>query len=322
ARIHNVWGDVDGLTYYGSTTATLTVVDDAGNENSCWSNINLSSPHYSGGVCAADGNTGYEYINSFTWNSPVEDFNVYSGDNDGYVFFTRERNIRSGDAVTITYSPGFVYGSYREYWRVYLDLNRDGDWDDSGEMLHEWNGFGGNTATINLPLFFGRYGMSRLRVVMSYGGYRDACATGFYGEVEDYAVRLTSPFSFRAQPSELAFDHKEPKGKYDEYGTDFPPANLSLPPRQEPSSYTKAYPNPAKSGSTITLVLDETYNMARTQVKSVELKSIAGQTLAKYPVATTGQQQLQLPPKLIPGLYLITGHSDSGIEWTEKLVVR
>lgn len=312
------WVDVDGITYYGSVTATLTVTDEAGNENSCWSYVNLRSPHYSGGVCVGEGNTDYEYINSFAWNSPVENFSILSGDNDGRVFFVGERNVRSGDAVTVSYSPGYVFGSYREYWRIYLDMNRDGDWDDAGEMLHQWNGYGGNTATINLPTFFGRYGISRMRVIMSYSGYKDPCSIGFYGEVEDYAVRLTSPFSFRPDASELTYAYDEVDHDCDEFGTYPAVPNVTLPPRLPETDGVKLFPNPAAAGQVVTLTIAG----PRSQVQGVELRSLAGQVLRRYPAATTGRMDLQLPDNLVPGLYLLSGSSIDGQEWTQKLLVQ
>lgn len=321
------WVDVAGLTYYGATTASLTVLDGAGNENTCWSTITVESPHYSGGVCAAYGNTYYEHIAYFSWTSPVEDFLVYSGDDDGHVFFTNERTIRAGDAVNISYAPGFSGGTYREYWRVFLDMNRDGDWDDTGEMLHQWNGVNGNSANINLPIVFGRYGISRMRVVMSYGGYKDPCDKNFYGEVEDYAVRLTSGWTFgfredaEIQVNSSRLIAEEIADGTDEFGQTIPlTPPPALPSRNETPSAggTTIYPNPASVGGTVDVAL----NMAGPLVQSVELNNLVGQPLRRYPATSSNRMSIQLPANLSPGVYLLSGISQNGREWTKKLLVR
>jgi len=317
---------VGSLTYYGSTSYTVTVVDDSGNENSCWGIVDLQSPHYQGALCLASGDTGYEYIQSVRFNSSTSNRIYNSGDNGGQVFFTREYRLRGGDALTLTYAPGYVNGNYREYWRFYLDMNRDGDWTDAGEMIHQWNGSGGNSATVGLPTYFGRYGISRLRVVMSYGGYEGPCATGFYGEVEDYAVRLlpwwSSARKFLAQVAGKA-GAGEPSDKLIvEVPQDrrvAPPARLAE--QMEPVSEAAAvrvYPNPAVAGKMIRVDLE-----AGPQVQRLILRSVLGSVITEQTTAE-GQptQVFQLPENLQPGIYLLSGAGPDGrANWSRRVLV-
>lgn len=316
---------VSGMTYYGSTTYALTSVDNSGNENTCWGTVSVQSPHYSGGVCSAEGNTGFEYVQSVRFNSSTNDWTYNSGDNGGQVFFVRENRLRAGDALTLTYAPGFNSGNYREYWRFYLDLNRDGDWSDSGETIHEWNGYGGNSATVNLPAYFGRNGISRLRVVMSYGSYQGPCATGFYGEVEDYAVRLL-PWWSSAKPAGGQFADKASENKpTDEFIVEVPldqrvtpPARTALASKVEQEDIARVFPNPAVAGSTVRVDLG-----AGPQVQQLLLRSMVGSVISESPVAkglTTST--FLLPANLKPGIYLLSGNgADGRAVWSRRVLV-
>lgn len=318
---------VRGLTYYGSTAYRATVIDQSGNLSSCQGTVNVRSPHYSGGVCQSYGNTRFEFIQSVGFSSSTNNWAVNSGDNNGQVFFTRENRLRARDALTLTYAPGFNSGNYREYWRFYLDKNRDGDWTDAGETIHEWNGYGGNTATVNLPRVFGRSGISRLRVVMSYGGYKGPCEKGFYGEVEDYAVRLL-PLSFSAKPDAGELEGKSGTNEAtNEFIVEVPMDERDAPPARfaaevsplKDAETVKVFPNPAVAGSSVRIDLG-----ARSQVQQLLLRSMVGSVLAQRPVAKgASTSEFSLPINLKPGIYLLSGNTTDGCAvWSRRLLVR
>ena len=91
------------------------------------------------------------------------------------------------------FQAGKTGGTRTFYWRVWLDLNNDGDFNDPGELrvsgrssytglLYSWV-YVPTSATV---------GSTRMRVSMRYGGYPGACQTFARGEVEDYTIDIVN----------------------------------------------------------------------------------------------------------------------------------
>lgn len=95
-------------------------------------------------------------------------------------------------SVPVTIVPGFAGSPYKEYFRIFVDFNGDGDFDDPGELAFD-PGFahdGPMSGQLTVPDFSA--GITRLRVAMKYKGVQgtlpDACETFGFGQVEDYCV--------------------------------------------------------------------------------------------------------------------------------------
>lgn len=95
-------------------------------------------------------------------------------------------------STTVELTPQFGGRSYNEGWRIWIDLNRDGDFSDSGEEV-----FSSGTATsstvngsLNIPATASE-GKATMRVAMRYNALPVACGSFNYGEVEDYTVNIT-----------------------------------------------------------------------------------------------------------------------------------
>ncbi|MDX1408916.1 MAG: PKD domain-containing protein, partial [Saprospiraceae bacterium] len=120
-----------------------------------------------GGLTNASGGSTYS---DFTW--PVIDANQNA-------------------SYPITLSFWKDHGYHKADWRVWIDLNIDGDFDDAGELVfsvdnkpHSVNG------TITVPSTTS-VGVTRMRVSMRDGnGGFGPCETLTDGEVEDYSVHL------------------------------------------------------------------------------------------------------------------------------------
>ena len=137
--------------------------------------------------CASKGNsTAYEYINKVQLNT----INKTSGNNNGYADFTATdaTTLTPGSAYTATLTPGFSSGAYSEYWAVWIDYNKDGDFADAGEAVGSASGSGAVNISFTVPS--GLSGTTRMRVSMKYGAAPTACETFSYGEVEDYRIQL------------------------------------------------------------------------------------------------------------------------------------
>ncbi len=137
--------------------------------------------------CASQGNNqNYEYIQKVQ----VGSLNNPSGAS-GYSDFTAlSVDLTKGLPVSVALTPGFVSSSYTEYWKIWVDYNRDGDFEDTGEEVFSGSGSsvvsGSFTVSTSASL-----GNTRMRVSMKYGGWPTPCETFTYGEVEDYTANIT-----------------------------------------------------------------------------------------------------------------------------------
>ncbi len=115
-----------------------------------------------------------------------------SGNNNGYGNFTSKKtSVSPGQSYPITLTPGFKSSAYNEYWVIYVDFNRDGDFNDTGEKAYD-AGTGMKT-TVNANLLIpsnAQTGDTRMRIAMQYKNRANACGTYNYGEVEDYTLTI------------------------------------------------------------------------------------------------------------------------------------
>ncbi len=133
-------------------------------------------------------NTNYEYIQQIVFGS----INNTSGDNGGYGDFTSQTtNVGLESSVPFSLTPGFVSSSYSEAWKVWIDFNRDGDFDDVGEEVY--NGVSTSTLSGNIAIpNSASLGPTGMRVSMQWNNAPSSpCGTFQYGEVEDYTVNIT-----------------------------------------------------------------------------------------------------------------------------------
>jgi hypothetical protein len=140
---------------------------------------------------------------NFPWEDWIAKVKVGSIDNASgkstYSHFTNlSTNLNTG-ATPIGLTTGFSYFTWDEYWRVWIDLNHDGDFDDAGEKVFEGiksaPPAGSGTSTLNGNLNIpasAMTGPTRMRVSMKRGAYATPCETLAFGEVEDYMVNIVS----------------------------------------------------------------------------------------------------------------------------------
>ena len=130
--------------------------------------------------------TSYEWIQKVK----VGSINNNSGDNGGYADYRNlSTSIAKGSSKTITLTPGFSGSTYKEYWRVWVDWNQDGDFDDNGEKEVQKASKYAISKTISVPSN-ALSGTTTMRVSMKYGGYADPCESFGEGEVEDYTINV------------------------------------------------------------------------------------------------------------------------------------
>ena len=147
---------------------------------------------------------------SYEWVSEVQ-IGSFSNSSSGasYSDFTNKTiNLTVGDTATIELTPGFRYRSYIEYWKVWIDYNKDGDFDDSGENVYSDYG----RAVVS-----GEFSVSdisattRMRIAMKYLSSPVPCETFVYGEAEDYTVNITRSSSVLRRATSSIIEKTESK---------------------------------------------------------------------------------------------------------------
>jgi hypothetical protein len=194
----SIWNTITGITgtsrnLTGLTACTayqfkvLTVC--SGSSSAYSSTASFTTTGCAVTYCTSNGtNTTYEYISKVVLGT----INNTSGNNGGYGNYTAlSTNLTGGTSNTITLTPGFVGSSYREYWKVYVDYNKNGVFTDAGENVATVNSTTAVSASFTVPTT-ALNGATRMRVQMRYNAYASSsCGSYTYGEVEDYTVNIS-----------------------------------------------------------------------------------------------------------------------------------
>ncbi|MET1077701.1 MAG: M14 family zinc carboxypeptidase [Pseudomonas sp.] len=163
----------DASGAWGAVSASFLVIGDGGG----------TPANY----CAvASGNANDEWIGrvgvgAFSKTSGSSKYSDFSADTIPL--------IRGANSLSLT--PAFSGSAYKEYWKVWIDLNKDGDFSDAGEEVFSSGSAVSSvvTGSLNIPSSVAA-GKTRMRVAMRYNAAPTACGTFNYGEVEDYSVNI------------------------------------------------------------------------------------------------------------------------------------
>jgi agmatine deiminase len=167
----------------GTFDVTLTATNAAGSDIEAKTDyITVTSAIY----CASQGNS-----QTRGWISRVRVANLdnSSGASQYTDFTSKIANLTRGVSASVTLNAGYSGSTYREYWRIWIDYNQDGDFADTGEQVFSKNGItsvSGSFTTRTSALT----GATRMRVSMRYGSYPTYCGSFSYGEVEDYTANI------------------------------------------------------------------------------------------------------------------------------------
>jgi hypothetical protein len=109
----------------------------------------------------------------------------------GYVHTGLTTNLLRGVTYSITFSAGFSASVIKENWKMFIDYNADGDFNDGSETIVNTSktGAGNFTATFTVPANSQLSG-TVLRIKMSPKAISNACGTFNNGEVEDYNITI------------------------------------------------------------------------------------------------------------------------------------
>jgi M6 family metalloprotease-like protein len=168
----------------GTYTVSLTASDSGTTTDTTSKPVTVDSTVFN--YCNSEGTDySYEWIGNVT----VGDVNNSSG-SSGYTDFTYIIcNVEEGENVSVSLTPEFASTVYTEHWKIYIDYNIDGDFDDAGEQVFYQVGTSTVTGSFTVPT--GVSGLTTMRVSMKYDTEQTPCETFAYGEVEDYTVNIT-----------------------------------------------------------------------------------------------------------------------------------
>jgi len=136
-------------------------------------------------------NTSDDYISNVTFNT----INNPSGSTTYSDFTSISTDVSTGNTYAIS-ADITVNGSWVQHCWVWIDWNRDCDFDDAGEGfdLGQTPGTSGtHTLSVNIPVpASASLGSTRMRISELYNADPTPCTVSTYGEAEDYTVVIQS----------------------------------------------------------------------------------------------------------------------------------
>ncbi len=216
--------NITGLSPATAYSFRVRAHDAAGNNSGFSNTVNVTTLSNTVTYCTSQGNnTNDEYIDRVQLGS----INNLSGNNGGYADFTSiSTSLTKGSSNTITITPRWTGTVYREAYRVWIDYNQDGDFNDSGEQVYSRSRTTASSVSGSFTVPTSALsGATRMRVSMKYNANPTSCETFTYGEVEDYTVIISNSVNQGISG-----------------GTGFNSSEMSI------------YPNPAKHTLNISLV--------------------------------------------------------------------
>lgn len=168
---------------YGAGSAEVIATTNA------WFAVGVGGAYGTISYCTSGGvNSSYEWIS----NVSIGSFSNSSG-TAGYTDFTGQMiNVTAGSSTLISLTPGFAGSVYPEYWKIWIDYNADGDFDDVGELVFDPGSMSSTTVTGSISIPSSASGVTRMRVSMKWNAAQTACETFSYGEVEDYSIDIST----------------------------------------------------------------------------------------------------------------------------------
>jgi serine protease len=145
--------------------------------------------------CAAGGEIfNEEWISQFI----LGDINNLTPDEpaSGYSDFTGAgitTTLETFNSYAVSMTPFYPGQSFPEYFKVYIDYNQDGNFNEADELAFDAGETTEGTITgmITLP-GTALEGLTRLRLIMRWNAAPESCGEYNYGETEDYCVTIVA----------------------------------------------------------------------------------------------------------------------------------
>ncbi len=195
--------DVEATTWTENNTTNIYLnigglsTDDTQYEFQVKTNCSDGSSSYT--ASALFGYTPLVYCDSYGETASDEvidrfvigDIDNTSGSDDGYGDYTNlSTDLNQGDNINFSIYPKWFNSQYDEGYGIWIDYNKDGDFDDSGEQVFTANPSQNTPVEGSFTVPNDAQGETRLRVVMQYNAVPSSCGSYDYGETEDYTVNI------------------------------------------------------------------------------------------------------------------------------------
>lgn len=153
--------------------------------------------------CESGADASLEHIKKVV----LGNINRTSGSDGGYIKVEDQTTtLVGGQSYDITCQPGYSGAfSYSEYFKVWIDYNADGVFNNNTELVFDPGNSTTQSITGNFTVPAGvADGIVRMRVAMSYlspfgGNAPSMCGDNGEGETEDYCVTLDNPLNIAEQ---------------------------------------------------------------------------------------------------------------------------
>jgi PKD repeat protein len=182
----------------GSYTVTLTATNNLGSDTKTVSGY--ITVNAAGTYCESHSNS-----NALEWIAGVAiaSFSNPSGASLYSDFTGQTVNLAAGSVNSVTLTPHTT--SQRNFWRIWIDFNGNGSFDDAGDQVFAANNKKG-VATGSITIASTASGQTRMRVSMKTNSTPTSCEVFQDGEVEDYTVVFSAAPATAALPDELKLD--------------------------------------------------------------------------------------------------------------------
>ena len=144
--------------------------------------------------CESTGDTQFEFIESVQ----VGAFENISGDDEGYGDYTGSTGLEFATygSYDITLTPGFNGNPFDQNFKIWIDLNQDGEFNEDEELVFQSTD--ASQEAVNTQIIIpadATLGYTRMRISNRWAGNQgnnqpDPCSDGFTGETEDYCVTI------------------------------------------------------------------------------------------------------------------------------------
>lgn len=144
--------------------------------------------------CEIGGNAGEEFIESIE----IGGASNVSGTDDGYGDFTGPSFVElvTFGTYDIILTPGFPGNQFDEVFKIWIDFNQDGEFDDDTEAVFQSEEGSNQTVNGNIIIPPGAMlGTTRMRINMVWAGGQGnnvplSCQDNYFGEAEDYCISI------------------------------------------------------------------------------------------------------------------------------------
>lgn len=282
--INQIAGPTPGSLFTQGTTTVTYVANDTLTGATDTSSFDVTVGDCTPVYCTASGNdASHEWIDRIKLGS----IDNTSGTDNGYGDYTSMiAHTNKNQKVYFKLYPGFSGSKYKEYWRIFVDWNNDGDFFDYKECVYQGKSKNMKSGNFKVP-HWASAGNLRVRVVMKWGGYAGPCSNYSYGEVEDYTIVVDNA-------SGGGMNTKNATPLADNLTDDTPSIDQEL---------FNLYPNPVLSGGSMTLDI----RSAKEETVELSIMSATGQLIKTQTVnLREGLNSIEINPGVLSsGAYFI-----------------